>query len=288
MSEETTGEQTTAETVETAVETPVETTVAAVPPSSNRGGKLVLWLGLGSPVVALVGALGSAWGLWDFGKGFLGLAAAFILAILAVAIGLGVGARNKKKGIATPKLHRWLGMAAGLGMILWLANFAILGFSVPAIHDVSTDLADPPQFQMLAVRADNWDAIPGADDAAMKGMTPQQRWEVIHREAYGDIRSVRINEPVIDVVAKAERLAKSRGWDVALADPAQGRVEATATSTFFRFMDDVVIRVRPTEDGTGSLVDMRSVSRKGVSDLGMNAKRVREFLADLSGTVSAG
>jgi uncharacterized protein (DUF1499 family) len=122
----------------------------------------------------------------------------------------------------------------------------------------------------------------------MKGMGPQQRWEVIHRKSYADVRTVRINEPMIDVIAKAERLAKNRGWDVEIADAAQGRLEATATSTFFRFKDDVVLRVRPTQDGQGSVVDMRSVSRVGVSDLGMNAKRVRAFLADLSGTVSAG
>jgi uncharacterized protein (DUF1499 family) len=122
----------------------------------------------------------------------------------------------------------------------------------------------------------------------MKGMTPQQRWEVIHRDEYGDIRTVRINQSVADVITKAERLAKVRGWEVAVADPIQGRLEATATTRFFGFKDDVVLRVKPTENGSGSVVDMRSVSRVGVSDLGVNAKRVRAFLADLSGTVTGG
>jgi uncharacterized protein (DUF1499 family) len=273
-----------------------ETVAADVEPSIQQSptkpkggsGKVVLWLGLAAPVIALIGALGSAWGFWGFGRGFLGLAGAFVLAVLAVAIGAGIGARNKKKGIAAPKLYRWAGMAIGLGMIAWLANLAILAFTVPAIHDISTDLADPPQFQMLALRPDNWDAVPGADDSSMKGMGPQQRWEVIHRNSYADIRTVRINQPMAEVVMKAERLAKNRGWAVAVADQAQGRMEATDTSTFFRFKDDVVLRVRATEDGKGSVVDMRSVSRVGVSDLGMNAKRVRTFLADLSGTVSGG
>ena len=57
-------------------------------------------------------------------------------------------------------------------------------------------------------------------------------------------------------------------------------LEATATSFFFRFKDDVVVRVRPAPGG-GSLVDMRSISRVGGSDVGMNAKRVRAFLGDL-------
>ncbi len=286
MSDDTLNEQGKAETVVTVNETPVEAAVPAT--TSDWGGKLVLSLGIASPVAALVGALGAAWGVWHFSTGFLGLAAALVLAVLAIAIGAGTGARNRKKGIVAPKLSRWIGMALGVAMIGWLASVAIPAFTVPAIHDISTDLADPPQFQMLALRKDNWDAIPSTSDAATKVMSPQQRWEVIHREAYGDIRTVRINEPVVDVISKADRLAKVRGWEVAVSDPVQGRLEATATSTFFRFKDDVVLRVKPTEDGTGSVVDMRSVSRMGVSDIGVNAKRVRAFLADLSGTVTGG
>ncbi len=271
---------------ETMADTPVDGPSLAKP--SDWGGKIVLWLGLSSPVVALLGALGAAWGFWHFSQGFLGLAAALVLAVMAVAMGFGIGARNRRKGLVAPKMRRWLGMAISVGMIGWLGSIAMAAFSVPAIHDISTDLADPPQFRMLALRKDNWDAIPGTDDAAMNGMSPQQRWEVIHREDYGDIRTVRINQPVVDVVAKAERLAKVRGWDVAIADPIEGRVEATETTRFFRFKDDVVLRVKPTEDGAGSVVDMRSVSRVGASDLGVNAKRVRAFLADLSGTVTGG
>ena len=286
MSDEASNVQTEAETVEAVVETPAMDVNPVTP--SDWSGKSVLWLGLASPVVALVGALGAAWGFWHFSQGFLGLAGALVLAVLAVATGFGIGARNRKKGVVAPKLRRWIGMAIGVGMIGWLASVAIPAFTVPAIHDISTDLADPPQFQMLALRKDNWDNVPGADDADMKGMSPQQRWEVIHRAEYGDIRTVRINEPVVDVITKADRLAKVRGWDVAVSDPVEGRLEATATSTFFRFKDDVVLRVKPTEDGTGSVVDMRSVSRMGASDIGVNAKRVRAFLADLTGTVTGG
>jgi uncharacterized protein (DUF1499 family) len=57
-------------------------------------------------------------------------------------------------------------------------------------------------------------------------------------------------------------------------------LEATETTFFFRFKDDVVVRARPAPGG-GSLVDMRSISRVGGSDVGLNAKRVRAFLADL-------
>ena len=255
---------------------------------SNWGGKLIFGLGLGSVLVALVAGLGSGWGIWEFGFGFQLLMVVFGAGLLAVFGGLFVGWWTKRKGRKAARPLRWAGMVLGGALALWLLSFVYTARSVPAIHDISTDLADPPQFRMLAVRADNLDQIPGEDDPEMKGMNPLQRWAAIHGKAYGDIRSVRIAMPVAEVIAKAERLAKVRGWEIAVADPIEGRMEATDTTRFFRFKDDVVIRVRPTEDGTGSIVDMRSISRVGVSDLGVNAKRVRSFIADLAGTNPAG
>ena len=62
-------------------------------------------------------------------------------------------------------------------------------------------------------------------------------------------------------------------------------LEATDTTLFFRFKDDVVVRIRPDPARAGgSIVDMRSISRVGVSDVGVNAKRIRDFLRDLEGT----
>ena len=271
------------------VETPAET-VAVTPLAkpSSWAGKLVLALALIAAFIGLAGPVGAGWGLWDWKSGLGSLRYSFYLAVFALVLGLFVGWLNKKRGIKATKSFRIMGMVVALGYAGWMLSWVYTARSVPAIHDVSTDLADPPQFRMLALRTDNLDDVPGADDPEMRGLNPQQRWESLHRNAYGDVRTVRISEPVVDVVAKAERLAKARDWDVAIADPIEGRVEATATTALFRFKDDVVLRVRPSEDGKGSVVDMRSVSRVGVSDLGVNAKRVRAFLADLSGTVTAG
>ncbi len=58
---------------------------------------------------------------------------------------------------------------------------------------------------------------------------------------------------------------------------AEGRIEATATTTWFGFKDDVVIRIRSTADG--SELDIRSKSRVGRSDVGKNAERIREFMS---------
>lgn len=273
---------------EAAPTTPANEASLATAKGRNWSGKAIFVLGAGAVLLALVAGLGSGWGMWEFRFGFQLLMIAFAIALLAVLAGIGIGFWARKKGRMAPRPLRWAGMAMGAALALWLISFAYTARTVPAIHDISTDLADPPQFKALALRKDYLDQIPGADDPEMRGMNPLQRWAAIHAKAYGDIRSVRIALPVADAVAKAERLAQVRGWDIAVVDPVEGRVEATDTTRFFKFKDDVVVRVRPTEDGSGSIVDMRSISRVGVSDLGVNAKRVRSFLADMAGTNPAG
>jgi Protein of unknown function (DUF1499) len=250
-------------------------------------GQLVLAAGVGAILWGLVSAIGTGWGLWPWRSGLTGVTWSFLLALAVILVGVGLGQRAKKTGVVRPRWLRWAGMAVAVAYAGWIGTYIVADWTSPAIHDVSTDLADPPGFRELALRSDNWDDIPGVNDPDMAGMNPQQRWQIVHREAYGDIRSVRINEPVPSVIAKAERLAEARDWDVVNALPEEGRFEATETRSLFRFKDDIVLRVRPTETGEGSIVDMRSVSRVGVSDLGANAKRVRSFLADLSGTVTA-
>lgn len=250
-------------------------------------GYIVLAAGVGALFWGLISAVGTGWGYWEYTSGLKGVAGAFLLGLGALLLGAVQGWRLRKAVNPPPRARRWVGMGVALAYVVWVGTFLMAALTVPAIHDVSTDLADPPAFQTLKLRADNLDNIPGADDAKLRSLTPLQRWAVVHQKDYGDIRSVRSNEPVPMVIAKAERLAKARGWDVAVSLPEEGRFEATETSAFFQFKDDVVLRVRPSETGEGSIVDMRSVSRVGVSDLGMNAKRVRAFLADLTGTVTA-
>lgn len=250
-------------------------------------GWITLVLAAAAVIVFFGAAFGSGIGLWGWqaGLGILpwtGLVA--LIALITAIIGIIL---DRRKGRKT----RWpllgLGTIVSLGFIGYLVSYMMTAASLPAIHDITTDLADPPQFSALTLRADNWDNIPGADDGEMRGMNPRQRWATLHQDAFPDIRSVRIDQPVAQVIEKAKRLAEDRGWEVANVDPASGHLEATATISLFRFKDDVVIRARAAENGQSSIIDMRSVSRVGVHDLGANAKRVRQFLSDLSGTTTA-
>ena len=140
--------------------------------------------------------------------------------------------------------------------------------SVPPIHDVSTNLDEMPQFRTLS--PDN----PNRDN-----------WLEQHRRGYADLQTVEVPLDVANVITLAERYARSQGWDVALADRDNGRLEATETSRWYGFKDDLVVRVRPLGPGR-SAVDVRSVSRFGGSDLGMNAIRIRKLLAAMPGDAS--
>jgi hypothetical protein len=233
-------------------------------------------LGIGAVLAALVAALGSAMGMWGFGTGLKALRYLFFAAAAGALLGLiGLVMARRRANLMLANL---LALVVALGFVLYLGNLVRIAKSVPAIHDVATDLSDLPQFSRLKVRADNLENIPDEGKPELKALSPEERWKAIHRAHYGDLRTVRLAAPPAETARRAAELARERGWDVAVAEG--DRVEATHTSTFFRFKDDVVVRVRPAPGG-GSLVDMRSISRVGGSDVGMNAKRVRAFLRDL-------
>ena len=101
------------------------------------------------------------------------------------------------------------------------------------------------------------------------------------KRGYPDIAPLRLDVPPAQAFERAERAARAMGWDIVNVAPDALRIEATDTTLFFGFKDDVVVRVRP--QGQGSIVDVRSLSRIGGSDIGANAKRVRSFLNKLSG-----
>jgi uncharacterized protein (DUF1499 family) len=139
----------------------------------------------------------------------------------------------------------------------------------PPIHDITTDPFDPPVFVSLMPMRKQ---VPnGADYGGMEIAKQQQK-------AYPDIKSLVVKTPPAETMQKAIDAARASGWQIVSSDTPTGRIEATDTTTWFAFKDDVVVRVRPEANG-GSRVDVRSVSRVGESDVGANAARVRKFLS---------
>jgi hypothetical protein len=235
-------------------------------------------LGIGAVLAALVAAVGSATGMWGFRPALQSLRYLFFAAAAGAVLGLIGLVMARRRGKLM--LANLVTVVVALGFVLYLGNLVRIAKSVPAIHDVTTNLDDVPQFARLSVRSDNLESIPDEGQAELKALAPEARWKAVHRAHYGDLRTLRLAAPPAETVRRVAALARDRGWETALVDAKAGTVEATETSFFFRFKDDVAVRVRPAPGG-GSLVDMRSISRVGGSDVGMNAKRVRSFLADL-------
>ena len=94
--------------------------------------------------------------------------------------------------------------------------------AVPAIHDASTDLADPPAFVTLPLRKDNLESVPDEGRPGWKAIPPVERWRALHGEAYPDLKPVRLAMAPDAAIRKAEALARERGWDVASVDPQGG------------------------------------------------------------------
>jgi uncharacterized protein (DUF1499 family) len=254
--------------------------------AKGRWGRRLSWLALafslGAVLGALVAALGTGAELWTYRTGLGALRYAFFAAIAGSLLAIVAWFVSRRGGSKAGWLNA-LALATGLLFVAYLGSMVVTARSVPAIHDVATNLDDLPQFARLTVRADNLETIPDEGKPELAALSPEQRWKALHRKAYGDLTPLRLPEPPAAVLQRAERLARERGWAVAAIDPYAGTLEATATTLFFRFKDDVVVRVRPDPARAGgSIVDMRSISRVGVSDVGVNAKRIRAFLADLA------
>jgi hypothetical protein len=231
--------------------------------AAGAGG--AAWFGLAEPIV------GFTW----FTRGVMVAFGALFVSLIALCIHA-----VKKSASMKAITIAWLFAAP-------LAGYAVFFISqaraVPPLHDITTNLADPPQFSALKLRDDLNKVVPDGGRADLKQLTPAQRRAKLHAEAYGDLRGVNVAMSVDDAVARLAAQAKERGWDVAVSDPRTGRVEATERVSIFRFADDIVFRVRPDPANPARVqVDARSVSRVGVSDVGVNARRIRTALGEFA------
>ena len=139
--------------------------------------------------------------------------------------------------------------------------------SKPMIHDISTDINNPPMFveaRKLRQPDENTIEYDGAELAAKQQL------------AYPDLAPIQTSMNTDDALTEAIQVVKDLGWELVNVDYNQGIVEAYDTTKLFGFIDDIIIRVR--RDGNGSRVDIRSVSRVGKGDLGKNAERIRRYI----------
>jgi uncharacterized protein (DUF1499 family) len=160
----------------------------------------------------------------------------------------------------------------------------INGRKVPAINDITTDFDNPPEF----INAQKLQHEPNRDMKYDKAKYADKQ-----QAGYGPIGPIKERLDPAAAFARVKEVAlASPTWTITREDSATNTLEVVATSKLWHFQDDIVIQVRPAPDGA-SLIEMRSKSRDGIGDFGVNAKRIKRFfdrvaLARDSGDQSAG
>ncbi len=234
-----------------------------------------LVLALAAALMGLTSGIGYRLGGWDLRTGIAMIRWAFWIALAAIATALGALAVARSPRPPATLLSAFLGLAiaGATAYVPW--NLWRTLKSVPPIHDITTDTENPPAFVAAAALRK-----PGDHSPAYAGPAAEQQ-----RQAYPDIAPLIVKASKEDAFDAARSALTAMGLEIIDADPSEGRLEATDTSLLFGFKDDLVVRVTGTAEGTR--IDVRSQSRMGRSDLGVNAKRVRTFLRELGARLEA-
>ena len=326
--------------------------------NSAKFGRMLVVAGLALAVFSifwfLVAALGTKFGIWDFGFGLMTMTFRWGLTLVAVTFGLcALGILLSL--CASPRTR-----PAILGLVGILISSLIMGrlsgvgqeaTRLPPIHDIQTDWSEPIAFseELLKIRGDSNPVVdapvisklaegrwPGYGGRLVSEVQEEAEWqpentkyvcldcnplgyvrlkERVARENSKDAKnapypyildSKYYRKSLDDVFDSVEFVVKSRGWEIVKIDEKAGIIEATDSTSWFGFEDDIAVRVRlapeslhrqtyadlvygeaPLAEGefVPVKVDVRSVSRVGLSDIGTNAKRVSKFLIDLDRAV---
>lgn len=237
----------------------------------NRAVSVIALTGFGlgalTALSVMLAGLGSRWGWWQFRTGFLILQAGGYIGLIAAAISL-IGAVAARVGTSRRGfIPAVAGMIVALVIVGVLWQWKQAAQRVPPIHDITTDTENPPDFvAILPLRAD------APNPAAYGGpaIAAQQH------KGYPDLSPLFLPVPPALAFERTLKSARDMCWEIVDSNPAEGRIEATDTTFWFGFKDDIVVRI--AQSNSGSRIDVRSVSRVGRSDVGTNAKRIEKYL----------
>jgi uncharacterized protein (DUF1499 family) len=224
------------------------------------------FLALTAGTLALLGLLGAHFGILAPLTGFYGfllgalLGGSFTVLFSLLAVFLARGGRDPE-GMRLSLA----GLAVGLGLLLVVFAAGSPGSGLPPINDITTDLDNPPEFASASV-------VP---EYAGRDMSYPPDFVSQVRDAYPDLKPIRLTLSPEAAYVKALATATELGWDISAQSDARFVFDAREETHLFRFVDDITVRVVAV--GTGSKVDIRSKSRDGQGDVGANAARIRRF-----------
>lgn len=234
------------------------------------------WLLVASSVIAVILLLaaptGYKFGITGLQPSLMSLLVALLTAVLVFLISLAMVFVAHKNGLVLNRNLALFAMGVSLIPMLVMMPRIQAARSVPAIHDITTDTANPPGFHEIAgIREE----APNDLQYGTEKIPPAEHAELQH-EAYPEIKPLETSLSVGEAVDRAREVLEAQGHEIVNVNRQAGIVEATATTFWFGFKDDMVVRVTATD--SGSIVDVRSVSRVGQSDIGANAARIQRFL----------
>lgn len=230
----------------------------------------VLVLAIAIVGLAMLVATGPAYrlGYWGIGS---------IVSVLRWAAYIGIAAMALSTLVAISRFRKdrhGLGMCV-LAFAIGIFNFGMpyslqrQAFTLPPIHDITTDIESPPTFvDVVSLRSD-----------APNTLDYDPSVGVVQQNAYPDLKSLILDITLSDAFDLALKTARNEGWEIVSSNKTLGLIEATDVTFWYGFKDDVVIRL--VSHQIGSKIDVRSVSRVGLGDLGANALRIRSFLSNL-------
>jgi len=201
--------------------------------------------------------------LWPFRFGFGMFAGALICGLAAAGAAVVALVVPRLRAGAVPVLVATLLLGAGSATVP--LDYVRRVKTLPYINDITTDTETPPQF--------------------LQPRTYESHFAELQRIGYPELRPLELALPPAQAFARALETARAMGLEVVFSDEKAWRIEAVATTRWFGFKDDVVVRISTGKgkNASGSRIDLRSKSRVGRSDVGANAHRIQEFLTRMSG-----
>jgi len=241
--------------------------------------RIAMALAILAPLIFVIAALGYRLGMFDLSTslgslsrkiGPILLVFGLIASIASVLLSWFV---RPRKGI----LLSFVVLLVPLGGLIKLNSVRTTVSSVPFIHDITTDTENPPEFTQAIIERRNKTKGVNSLDYMQHKDNKGEHASILQSQSYPAITSVRRSESPDIVFREAAEIIGQQGWKVVTEDADNGIIEATDTSFWYGFKDDIILRIRESNN-VGTVIDLRSVSRIGQSDLGANAERLEKLI----------
>jgi uncharacterized protein (DUF1499 family) len=257
---------------------------------SERRSRAAVFAG----VTGLLSVAATAFGPVSIQTGLLDSAPGFVVSLAGLGMGIllampfgAVGLRHTRPGSSVlGRRFAWVGLVSGGALLLLVLSLRPWSLWI-TLHDATTSIDDPPLFsdavrerraQRKAELGLGWVNTTDYPSGSPEHRPPISGSQVVEfqEQYYPDLAPIELpGVGPAQALALARGIAEELGWTITAVEPEAGVLEAIDVTAFFAFEDDIVVRVRPT--GDGSVIDMRSTSRFRANDMRANAERIRSF-----------